>query len=394
MAIDGQMGDDVEGFDLEAIVTIVAADVGERPDDVREAVEQVIRLALGPTEPGAAAGIVEADGERAARDGMLPEQLIDRYLSTLWAVWEASASGASSKGALVMLGDRLLHAADELVAAVAVGYRSVERDLIVRNAEARRAFLEELLGAVAVDTSAIGRLRRISARNGLDPSANYRLVAIAADGDTDDTETEALAGRLRLVVARPAGLDRARAGVTLPQVITWRGRVLVLARASWPGLAGLQASLADAAGTRWTAVVSPSIAGVQGLAPALARLLDTLRTARRLHHDGWIEHPDDLAVERLMLADDVLLQTIVDRELGPLLDDARMGDELVHTLQVYFDAGENMRETARRLHLANRTVAYRIERIATLLGHPLDGASRQRLVIALLARRILGGDTA
>ena len=35
-----------------------------------------------------AAAVVEADGEQAARDGLLPEQLIDRYLSTLWALWE------------------------------------------------------------------------------------------------------------------------------------------------------------------------------------------------------------------------------------------------------------------------------------------------------------------
>jgi hypothetical protein len=389
MAIDGQMGGDVEGLDLEAIVAVVAADVGESPDAVREAVEQVIRLALGPTETGAAAAIVEADGERAARDGVLPEQLIDRYLSTLWAVWEARASDAGSRASILMLGDRLLHAADSLVAAVAEGYRSVERELIVRTAEARRAFLEELLGSVAVDTATVGRLRRVSSRNGLDPSANYRIVAIAHGDDTDDIEAELLAGRLRLVVTRSSSAQRARAGITLPQVLAWRGRVLVLARASWPGLPGLREGLSASAGTTWTAVVSPSIGGVQGLAPALARLLETLRTARRLHHDGWIEHPDDLAVERLMLADDVLLQTIVDRELGPLLADARMGDELVHTLRVYFDAGENMRETARRLHLAPRTVAYRLERISSLLDHPLDGAARQRLVIALLARRIL-----
>jgi hypothetical protein len=391
MTVDGGLGDDVEGLDLDAIVAVVAADVGEPGGDVRDAVEEVIRLALGPAEPGTAAAIVEADGERAARDGMLPEQLIDRYLSTLWAIWEVRAAGSSSRGSLVMLGDRLLHAADELVAAVAEGYRAVERELIVRNAEARRAFLEELLGAVAVDTTSIGRLRRVSARNGVDPSGNYRLIAIAATDSTDDTEAELLAGRLRLVIGRPSSLDRSRAGVRLPQVLAWRGRVLVLARASWPGLPGLRDGLGAAAGDAWTAVISPSTSGVQSLAPALARLLETLRTAGRLGHHGWIEHPDDLAVERLMLADDVLLATIVDRELGPLLDDARMGDELVRTLRVYFDAGENMRETGRRLHLANRTVAYRLERIAKLLGHPLDGDARQRLVIALLARRILSG---
>jgi DNA-binding PucR family transcriptional regulator len=71
-----------------------------------------------------------------------------------------------------------------------------------------------------------------------------------------------------------------------------------------------------------------------------------------------------------------------------------MGEELIETLDVYFEAGENMRETARRLHLANRTVAYRLERIETLLGGALDGTRRERLVVALMARRLLSGDPA
>jgi DNA-binding PucR family transcriptional regulator len=58
---------------------------------------------------------------------------------------------------------------------------------------------------------------------------------------------------------------------------------------------------------------------------------------------------------------------------------------------VYFDSGENMREAARRLHLANRTVAYRLEKIESLLGGPLDDASRRRLAVALLVRRLRGG---
>ena len=120
-------------------------------------------------------------------------------------------------------------------------------------------------------------------------------------------------------------------------------------------------------------------------------LVDTLRTAERLGHRGWLDHPNELAVERLLLIDDELLGVVVDHELGPLLADPRMGDELVETLDVYFEAGENMREAARRLHLANRTVAYRLERIETLLGGPLDGTRRERLVVALMARRILSG---
>ena len=89
-----------------------------------------------------------------------------------------------------------------------------------------------------------------------------------------------------------------------------------------------------------------------------------------------------------LLASRELGASAVSRELGALLADERMGEELVETLQVYFDSGENMRETARRMHLANRTVAYRLERIETLLGGPLDGELRRRLSVALLVRRL------
>lgn len=385
------VGERIEGIDPARIASVVARDVGEPAEQVRPAVERVIRLALEPGGDVNAATLVEADSEGAAREGLLPEQLIDRYLSTLWAIWDVQAPATRSRADLIALGDRMLRTADALVAAVAVGYRSVERELIVRNAEARRAFIDELLGVVAVDATTIGRLRRVSARHGLDPRATYRLVLIAPRVHEDDAQAELLALRIRTRLTGPAVVDRARAGVALPQVVAWRGQVVVLAKASWAGIGRLRDGLALEAGAEATAVLSPPTAGVERLAPATARLFDTLRTALRLGRVGWIEDPDDLAVERLLLADDALLRTVVERELGPLLADQRMGEELVGTLQVYFDTGENMRAAARRLHIANRTVAYRLERIVALLGHPLDGPSRQRLVVALLAHRILQG---
>jgi DNA-binding PucR family transcriptional regulator len=66
-----------------------------------------------------------------------------------------------------------------------------------------------------------------------------------------------------------------------------------------------------------------------------------------------------------------------------------MGTELVETLRVFFETGENIRETGRRLHLASRTVAYRLERIELALGHPIDGEIRPRLSVALMAYRAL-----
>lgn len=187
-------------------------------------------------------------GEAAAHAGILAERVLDRYLSTLWAIWEFREAEPWDRDVITHLARRLLHGGDVMVAAVASGYRAVDRELVARDVEARRTFLEELLGSVAVDVSAIGRLRRHALGRGLDPDGSFRLVAIAAD-----------------------------------------------------------------------------------------------------------------------LPDDEL-------------------DEVVHRLG---RAGENMREAARRLHLGNRTVAYRLERIESLLGGRLDGTRRERLVVALLARRVL-----
>jgi DNA-binding PucR family transcriptional regulator len=138
------------------------------------------------------------------------------------------------------------------------------------------------------------------------------------------------------------------------------------------------------------AVGSPAVRGAEGLAAATADAIDAARTAESVHLRGWVPDPGHLAVERLLLAQRDLGEAAVAHELGPLLADERLGRELIETLQVYFDSGENMREAARRLHLANRTVAYRLEKIEGLLGGPLDDASRRRLAVALLVRRLHG----
>src|SRR4029078_11851323 len=166
--------------------------------------------------------------------------------------------------------------------------------------------------------------------------------------------------------------------LALPQVLGRGRRIVVLARADWPGAMRLRAAL-DAVVAGGVAVGSAPIEGVGGLSHALAGLIGTLQAADRMIRVGWVDAADDLAVERVLLLDEVLLERIVQRELGPLLAESRMGGEFVETLRGYFEAGENMREAARGLHLAPRTVAYRLERIEVLLGRPIDGESTPRL---------------
>jgi DNA-binding PucR family transcriptional regulator len=99
----------------------------------------------------------------------------------------------------------------------------------------------------------------------------------------------------------------------------------------------------------------------------------------------------DVALERAISADAALARAAVAHWLGPLERSPRTGSELVETLEAWFEAGESITGAARRLHLAPRTVSYRLERIARLLGHQrLEGEVRLRLATALLLRRLVG----
>jgi DNA-binding PucR family transcriptional regulator len=168
--------------------------------------------------------------------------------------------------------------------------------------------------------------------------------------------------------------------------------VVVLATASWPAADKLPQHLGELLGPDWVAVAGEPVMGVEGIAATMGRLTLSLRTALRIGRDGWIAAPDELALEELVTVDDELVDAAVNRELGAILADGRMGVELIETLEVYFESGQNMREAGRRLHLAPRTVAYRLERIARLLGHPLDGPAYRRLSVATFAYRMRGQD--
>jgi hypothetical protein len=383
--------------DVDRLCMLVAEDVGERPDDVRPDVELAVRLLATPEQQRPVTDLARTElmarGAAGAERGMPTERLIDRFMSVLPAIWNAALELDPEPAALQELGSWLLRGADIGALAIAQGYAGRDRAVVARDATARRAFLEELLTSIAHDPAAATRLRRLATRYGIDPTVAYRLILISIPPSTPDDEAHDLADRLASRVDAPSTADQARSTSSLlglPQVIGRGRRIVVLARADWPGVLRLREAL-DELTPGWVAVGSASVDGVDGLSLALAGLVETLRAAERVGRPGWIEHADDLAVERLLLLDESLLRQIVDRELGPLIEDPRMGGELVDTLRVYFDAGENMRETARRLHLAPRTVAYRLARIEELLGRPLEGELRSRLSIALLAYRALGG---
>ena len=170
----------------------------------------------------------------------------------------------------------------------------------------------------------------------------------------------------------------------------WRGSIVALLPPEpreWQRLQAAIRAVLAAPDTAWTAIAT-RVVGVGGVASAMLELQEGLRVADGLGLRGVIDDLAELGIERLLLSDPALASSVIERELGPLLADPRMGEELVETLQTYFDAGENRRETARRLHLADRTVTYRLERAETLLGHGFDGEAGRRLNLALTLRRL------
>jgi hypothetical protein len=375
-----------------SLVAGVAADVGESPETVRPVVELVLRLLLD--QPGIPKGraIMRLAGAQAARDGIPAERFLQRFTSTTWMIWEAAREHPSiDQAVLENVGQTLLRGIDVLVGAVADGYNAVDRETVAHDAEMRRALLEDILSNAPADPVSAARRRRTADRYGLDPDAMYRVVAVAdRSGDANamlEDGAHALGRRLR----RPSRSGGPTSSFPLPQVVIWRGLVVVLATASWPAADKLPQHLGELLGSDWVAVAGEPVMGVEGIAATMGRLTLSLRTALRIGRDGWIAAPDELALEELVTVDDDLLDAAVLRELGAILADGRMGAELIETLEVYLESGQNMREAGRRLHLAPRTVAYRLERIARLLGHPLDGAAYRRLSVAAFAYRMRQG---
>lgn len=284
--------------------------------------------------------------------------------------------------------------------ATSEGYRAAERDILARDVAARRAAIDELLGSIATDGRPAARLRRLAIRYGLDPDATYRLAAILPGPDADPTPEEpgideddlaTVADRVDRLLRRPTRREPATgSGIRAPLAITWRGTIVAILGpdpAEWQRLKDAAAKVLGTAGPSWTAI-AVRVEGVREFARSLVELQEGLRVANGIGRRGVIDDLAELGVERLLLNDPDLAATVIERELGALLSDVRMGDELIETLQVFFDAGENGRETARRLHLADRTIAYRLERAEALLGHGFEGEAGRRLNVALTLRRL------
>jgi hypothetical protein len=371
-----------------SIVETTVRDTGIEAKHIEPAFDQVLDLVAEPQPSAKQLSKWRNEGIRLARAGAATERVLDGYLSLNWAIWEVVMHQEGiSREVVLDFADRLLRGLDDAIAAISEGYVRVEVELAAAHSHERRAVLEEILTAPRATPEDRARIRRRSERHGLPPDESYRLVLISSpqlDEEDVDDAVDTLEKRIRV----PVSHHHAKHGIRLPVVLEWRGRVLVFAKGDWAGKHRLREALPNVLAADALAVESGMVDGCEALADALSDIDYAVGVGTSLGRSGWIDDPGQLALETTFLLDDALVRSAVERELGALLADARMGEELIETLEVYLGSRQNIRETARRLHLAPRTVAYRLERIETLLGHGLDGDVAMRLSTALLALRV------
>ena len=224
--------------------------------------------------PGASSGSRAVD---ATRDGRL------------------TADDLGNLGRLILLWNELT----SLV--VTDGFRNAEREMLARDADARRAALEELLGVIAADPVTAARLRRAASRFGLDPERSYRLAAIAIHPEADPTpeqpgideaDIEDIARRIGHLAGRRRREPRGRAPGSACRPSSRcaagsRSSPATTGPAS-PGLPGyLDVRCSPPPAGSWVAVGSPVLEGVTSLAAALRR--PPRRHAHRARdRDPWL----------------------------------------------------------------------------------------------------------
>ena len=373
----------------DAIVEVTSRDTDIEPQHLEPAFERVLELVSHPV-PGP--DVIESwreEGVRLSRAGAPAELVLDGYLSLNWAIWEAVMNEADLPRETVLdFAHRLLRGLDDAIAAISEGYIRVELELTAAHSHRRRAVLEEMLVAPRATPQDRARINLRAERNGLAVGDTYRLILIQLP-EQDEHEIEDVVEELERRIRIPISAQgRGVPGIRLPVVLDWRGRALVFTKGDWTGEKRLREAVLTISGGRCVAVDSGPIEGIEAVAEALTQADYSATVAASLGRRGWIGDPGELALETTFLLDARLVREVIHNELGPLLADPRMGEELIETLEVYLGSKQNIREAARRLHLAPRTVAYRLERIETLLGRDLDGETAVRLGAALLALRV------
>jgi len=128
--------------------------------------------------------------------------------------------------------------------------------------------------------------------------------------------------------------------------------------------------------------------GWQALAQSYAEAQFALATGVALQGTGRVFQVEDLGLAAFIGSDSQALKADLGQHLiGPIADEF----DLLATLEAFFSANLSPSLTAQRLHIHRHTLAYRLDKIARLIGHdPRCFDVAAKLYAALLLRKIGG----
>jgi sugar diacid utilization regulator len=334
-------------------------------------------------------------GQEGAAGGVGLPALVDLYMTAsrrLWPKLPDLVAQARRRPLhppeVVSIGEAVWRAADAALAGLAAGYVDAQRDVVRREEAFWREFIDDLFGGQAEVGSLVERAERL----GLTLTGGH-VVAVAATDRPIDSGMQ-VTGRLSDAV-------RARAGRGGLLAAAKDGRLVCVLSVPSPadGSRAAAQDLAELAGraaarlthrSDWRVGVGRPHPGPAGVRHSYREALEALDLARRLGLPERIVHAGDLLVYRVLVRDEAAMSDLVQATLGPLVA-ARGGPQaLLSTLDAYFSSGCSTAETARRLHLSERAVTYRLQRLHQLTGLAAgDPEHRLTLHVAVTGARLL-----
>ena len=256
-----------------------------------------------------------------------------------------------------------------------------EHEQWVRGAAAvRAAEVRALLGdATAIDAAAV------SLRLGYELD-RFHVGFVIWSEETGERPGDA--GALFAEMERTAAAIAKSLGAGTPLTVA-QGRHLACwaGRRSEPELSRLRLPRTGARGLS-VAAGTPA-PGVDGFVLSHREALSARRVAQlRGDGEGAVATYPDLALEALFAEDPEAARRFAARELGPLAaaDDATV--RFASTVAIFLEEGSSFVRAGRRLGIHANTVAYRVRRAESLLGHPLTERQLE-LRVALRLTRLL-----
>jgi DNA-binding PucR family transcriptional regulator len=146
----------------------------------------------------------------------------------------------------------------------------------------------------------------------------------------------------------------------------------------------LRFASATAPGVR--VAIGEQAAGIAGFRTSHIEALDAQRVARlACRREGSITRYQDIAVPALATANIEHSRRFVERELGRLASRDDTTCRLAATVRTYLDENGSRGRTAKRLHVHENTVAYRLRQAEELLGRSLEKRTLELRVALALA---------